>query len=252
MGAAGGAEAGYYYLAMAFSSVVTAVALSLLQQLLPVLSGMADGRKRALHSSLGLALALSSPLAVVLAVFPAGFLSLVGGEYASGSPALSLLSSAAPPTILSYGVLYLMLAYERYRDVLEIGMAFSIPRIALYALLSPLYGGVGAAAAFLAGSLSGLAAASIKASRAGYRMGWRRIALTLLVPSGYALVFRLAGLYWLASSAAVLLLSYLSYAPAGVLSRADVRELAYALAPRRAVSVLEEKLAPLLRLLLQE
>jgi len=60
-----------------------------------------------------------------------------------------------------------------------------------------------------------------------------------------ALALRLSGASWLVGAPPPLLaLSYIGYLKTGVLSRGDLRELAYALAPRKTVDEAYRRLRP--------
>ena len=51
---------------------------------------------------------------------------------------------------------------------------------------------------------------------------------------------------WLVGASLLLLLSYIAYLKIGILKRKDLRELAYAVAPRRAVDEIYQHLRPII------
>lgn len=69
-GTVGAVETGHYYVALAIASVVLMIAASLTSLLLPVLSGMGNGRKRAASRVLRISLAFMMPAAVFVGLHP--------------------------------------------------------------------------------------------------------------------------------------------------------------------------------------
>jgi len=106
----------------AIMGVVAGFGGSVLGLMMPVLSGMVDGRKRACWRAIKVSLALVSPLAFVLAAYPEAPLSLLGREYVDAAPTLMLLASTIPATLISAGVSSLVYAYGMYTSVLILGL----------------------------------------------------------------------------------------------------------------------------------
>lgn len=250
--AKGSVETGYYYIAFAISAVVAGMGGSLLRQLMPVMAGMRDGRKRALSRALRISLALISPLAIAVAAYPRPILTLLGQQYAAASSALTILSVTAIFTTISGGLGYLLYVYERYRDVLGVGMSSTISRLVLYSLLAPLYGGIGVAISYLIGALTGLGAVQAAVSRTGYRTGWRTIFTLLMIPVAVTSPLIFIGAPWQLAYPASLAASYILYLPTRILTRRDLKELTYAVAPTPAAAILEHRLAPIIRALAPE
>ena len=230
-GSGGAFEAGSYYVAFMISLFVVSLASSSSMLLLPVLSGMADGRKRACDAVLRLGLLVTAPLALALAAYPKAPLRLLGEEYVGASRTLTILLASSLLAVYVMAVTSLAYAYDSYGAVLGIGTATSVPRIALYFLLVPSMGGLGAALAFLAGSVCGAASGALYAWRVGFRTPYRGIAATVLVPAAIGAVTVMLSLPWFVGIPLVVASSYLAYARAGLLSRRDAGVLFRALIP---------------------
>lgn len=226
-GTTGASETGQYYAAFTISNFVLGVGVMIVSLLLPVLSGMRDGRKAAASRVLRLSLAVMVPAAAFIAAYPALPLSLLGEEYIVASPSLTILMLSSVPLAVYFTVNSLVYSYRRYADVMYLGLSQNVPRLVLYSLLVPLMGGVGAATSFTAGALAGMAHAAALASAIGFRVGWRGVLTVVVVPAALITPLALAGLPWFAGLAAALS-SYLVYGKVGVIRRADVRELAHA------------------------
>lgn len=227
-GVAGAVATGYYYVAFAISSVVLMISGSMLSLLLPVLSGMGDGRKRASWRILRICLVFTFPIAVFLMVYPWLPLNLLGGEYVVASSVLFILLLSTLPIAIARDVFSLVYAYGFYGYVLGVGLAQNIPRILLYFTLTPMFGGLGAALSYTFGGFTGLLAALWVAYRINFRIGWRDIAVIVAVPGLAGLVCWLFGLHWLLGVLAIFGFSLIGYAKLNVLTRSDLRELSYA------------------------
>ena len=68
--------------------------------------------------------------------------------------------------------------------------------------------------------------------------------MATVLPLCLALALRLSGVSWLVGAPLLLALSYIGYLKTGVLSRGDLRELAYALASRKTVDEVYQHLRP--------
>ena len=131
------------------------------------------------------------------------------------------------------GALETGLHYVSFAD--KLGLAGNLSRVVAYAPPSHLMGGAGVALGYALGAYAALAGAVLVSRRIGFNPGFREVLLATVPPLCLALAFRLSGVSWLAGAPLLLAFSYVGYLKTGVLSRGDLRELAYALAPRNAV-----------------
>ena len=244
-GVKGAAETGLYYVSFALMGVATGVGGSILGLMMPVLSGMEDGRKRACWRAIKISLALVTPIAFTLATYPQVPLSLLGKEYVDASPMLIILALTIPATLIGSGVTSLIYAYGMYTKILILGLIGNLSRIATYIPLSHLMGGVGVALSYALGAYIGLAAIALICRKIGFNPGFKETVLITAFPLCPALIFHLLRVNWLVGVPILLILSYSAYLKIRILSREDIRDLAYAFAPREIVNEVYEYLRPI-------
>ena len=196
-GSSGAVETGYYYVAYSISNVVLGVSTSMLGLLLPVLSGMGDGRKRVAHRVLRISLLFMVPIAVFIGVYPWLPLGLLGSEYVAASNTLVMLLLGSVPLAITMCISSLVYAYGYYRMVLFIGLSQNIPRIILYFILVPLYGGFGAALSFTAGSYFGLLSSALIAHYTRFHLDIPSIIHIVTIPLTLGLISNILGLHWI-------------------------------------------------------
>ena len=240
-GSSGAVETGYYYVANAISSVVLGIAYSMLNLLLPVLSSMANGRKRAASRVLRVSLLFMTPAAVFIATYPWLPLGLLGREYVAASGILAILLLSSVPQIITSCIGNLVYAYGYYRMALAIGLSQNIPRIILYLFLVPLYGGLGAAISFTLGAYSGLLCSLLVARRVSFYLDARSIGIVIGIPSLLGIVSFALKLHWFIGLL-VIASSYILYARLRVFSRKDLKDILLAFMTREEISRLYEKL----------
>lgn len=227
----GAVEAGLYYIAFMVMNIVTGIGSAALSIMMPVLSSMSQGRERAAARAIRLSIAIVMPLAASLAVYPSLVLGLLGREFEGASQILSVLTLSIPAFFVANGVTSLLYAYGFYRPVLVIGLASNISRIALYAPLASMYGGIGIASSYTVGAYLGFLPVIMYSRRVGFNPGYREAFLATLIPLALAMPLILLGVPWYIGLP-LLLSSYILYLWLGLLQPEDIRDLAYALLPR--------------------
>mgnify|MGYP005646009173 CR=1 FL=1 len=248
-GTGGAVETGHYYVAQAISFAVINIAASILGLMLPLLSGMPDGRKRASSRAMKISLVFMVPVAVFVAAYPWLPLALLGEEYLAASTTLTTLLLSAFVQPITASVNSLVYAYGFYRLVLAIGLSINIPRILLYLLLVPMYGGLGAAISFTAGSYCGLLSSLAIARRVGFRIDARTVGTVIGIPLLLGALSRALELHWLLG----LILtasSYVAYTKLGILTRKDLKDILTAFVSRERISKLYTRLRPIIDLVL--
>ncbi len=248
-GIAGAVETGHYYVALTIANVVLMVATSLTSLLLPVLSGMGDGRKRAASRVLRTSLAFMTPIAVFVGLYPWIPLGLLGHQYVDASSMLSILLLGCVPLTLSSCVGSLLYAYGRYDLVLRVGLARNLPAAVFYFLLVPRLGGLGAAISYALGCFTDLVATIFAGRAVNFSFDFKGLAYTLAPPLVVGLVCWVLGAQWTIALAVITSSSLLLYAKLKVISRDDLREIAHALLSKEMVHRLGEGTKPLLDLL---
>ncbi len=215
---------GRFYIAFAISNAVIFLATSILSLLLPVLSGMKDGRKRATDKMLNAVLALTTPVAAFLIAQPETVLSLLGKEYIRASMDLRVLLLSLIPLSVTAAVTRLIYAYGDYGKVTAIGLSQNIPRIVSYSILTPLIGSIGASTSYTLGSFTGMVASLLYGRRRGYTVNLRKIAIVAVIPAALVTIASITPQYWLIGpiSAAA---SYPLYLGLKVITTEDIRDM---------------------------
>ncbi len=234
-GARGAVETGQYYVAYAMVSVVQGIGMSILQLMLPVLSGMPDGRKRASARAIKLSLTIVSPLVFVLAVYSYVPLGLLGKSFVTASPILMLLSLSVPASFIALGVNNLIYAYGFYNLVLILGLSMNMTRIITYAPFSSLWGGLGTALSYLLGSCMALITSIFISHRIGFNPGYKEAVLAVLPPLMLAIPLYYIHVYWLIGVPLMLIIPYIVYLKLHILTKRDLRDLASAIVSERTV-----------------
>lgn len=239
-GSSGAFETGLYYVAFSIANVVLMTATSLSTVLLPVLSSMSDGRKRAAWRVARVGLALAWPLAVFIAVYPWLPLSVLGRSFTGASTILDILILSLIFTVLTSSVVNLAYAYDLYGYVLAIGLAANIPRVALYYFLVPIYGGLGAATSFSFGAFIGFLVALAIAGKIGFRINFRDLFLIVVMPVSLGVFSYMFNLHFLIGGVLIYIPSIIFYIKVGVLLKRDIREVVFNIFPPGFLSLLRD------------
>jgi len=221
----GAAQTGLYFIAFAILNAVLAIPFSIGMILLPVLSGMPDGRKRLTWKGIKMGLAITVPVTVSLFLCSKAILGLLGSEFLLAGNALLLLLASAVLIPIVRGIETLAYAYGRYKNVLLIGLSTNIPRVLLYVALVPLQGADGAAFAFLGGTVIGFICSTIIASNIGIHLLWKQILLIFSLPIGISAVIYFLQVHWILGVLSVLGVSFIGYLKLKIITRKEIREI---------------------------
>ena len=174
----GGSEAGYLYIAQTMALAIDAARVAVASALIPsIASGSVSKGK--LGDVIRLVFALLLPVNMTLFFFPEHVLRLINPEYLAAVNPLRIYI-LANVTLLMIGLIATHIyATGNYRYTLLINASTSTTRVALYTILTPLYGATGAATAYLTGTL---VATTLIAPRArGVKAPWSRMSLSLAI-----------------------------------------------------------------------
>jgi O-antigen/teichoic acid export membrane protein len=249
-GSIGSLETGAYYIASQLANVVLMISNTMNGLLLPVLSGLSDGRKRVGAKVFRLSLALMMPISVYVMFYPKLFLDLFGENLSSGWMPLMILLLSSPLVAYSSFTTSLFYAYGNYGIIFWGGLFTNVPRVVLYFMLTPLYGGTGVALSTVAGTAIGTAYYYFEARKQGVFIERKTLILTLAFPYLIGLFSYFIHLHWVA---AMLLLggSYLIYIKTKIITTDDLREIARALLGKERASLIYQRLKPVLEPLLE-
>jgi len=224
----GALETGYYYISSAISNIILMISSSILTLSFPVLSGMRDGRKRALSQIMKISLALTLPISTYVMFYPWVPLSLIGREYVDSSTILTILLASAVPTIITSSIVNLVYAYGKYLLVLIVNLAVSISRLVLYYYLIPSYGGLGSAIAFTVGSYVGLLTTLYIIKSINLIVDWYLILKVILIPTLLSIPCLVLNINWFIALMLVVS-SYIIYLKTKIISKDELKEIIKAL-----------------------
>jgi O-antigen/teichoic acid export membrane protein len=248
----GGTGTGLYYIAFAISMIVYSISSSILGLMFPVLSSMEDGRKRAVSRIMGLALAVTVPLASALAIYPYLPLSLLGPGYIEASTILTILALGAIISPIIMGYQSYVYAIGKYLHVTLMGLAANVGMLILYVLLIPSFDGVGAATAYTLGNVINLVAVSLSAHRTGYRLDWSHYAKAIVIPGMFAVPLYVLNIHWIIGIPVILLVSAFAYARLHIVSKSDILEMSQAFMSEEQVSKMRAFANPIIRFMFGE
>ena len=240
-GYSGAVQTGYYYVANTIAMFILGVSTMIMGVMIPVLSGMQDGRKRLAWSALRISLAIIAPITAYLVFYPESILGLLGHAYTRASLLLSVLAIGYIPVLLTTGVLNLVYAYGMYKETLYIGLYQNIPRVILYLILTPIYQGLGTALSMATGGVTGLAYAYIISRKIQFKIEVRQTVETIVVPLSVLALIRLLNMHWIIGGM-ITLLTYAYYTKRSILTRNDLKQLFTSLLGEKTVNKTYNKL----------
>lgn len=195
----GPSESGLFYIPFGIYLVLSLISGAMNQVSHPVFSGIESGesRKEFLRKTLKLTFLGSMPLAGIVFFYSKEILSLFGPEFVASTNILEILILSFPAMILAEGVYYLLYARGHYKNVLFLGLLGNIPRIILYIILVPIYGGMGGAIAFVIGAFLQLILTIILIEKMNIRLQYLLFAFITIIPFalGYSLQILNAGIF---------------------------------------------------------
>jgi O-antigen/teichoic acid export membrane protein len=220
----GASQAGVY--SIAFSIVLgISTGMSVLSSIaFPALSAMTDGRKRFAWRIIKMSLTISLPFSSALVFYSSDVMKMFGANYVEGSSTLAVLLLSMLPTAVMSGISTLVYSYGNYKQVLTIGLASTIPRVLFYFILVPIYGGMGAALSYNAGSIMVLIVSLIISRKIGMTIFWKDLALLFIIPTGIAFILSYVGLNYIIGILVTLFISYIVFLKLLILNRSDVQD----------------------------
>jgi len=183
----GGSEAGYLYIAQTIALAIDAARVAVASALIPSIASGSVG-KGELGDVIRLVFALLLPVNMALFFFPEPVLRLINPEYLAATNPLKIYVLANIVLLVVGLIVTHIYASGNYRYTLLINTSMSTTRVALYTILTPLYGASGAATAYLAGTL---VATTLIAPRArGVKAPWSKMTLSLAIAMLLGVILR--------------------------------------------------------------
>ncbi len=250
----GAAETGTFYIAFTIGSFVIGIALAVQRMMLPYLSGLTDGRKRAAWNSLRVGLAFTMPLVIGVGLFPEYILGLLGPSYAKAWLELEIIMSSSLLLVFISAVNNLCYAYEKYYYVFLIGLVTSIPRLILYIILTPIWGSTGTALSFAIGSVTGIFTALIIAPKVGLNFNWQTLTsifiTSLAIGTPLGLLFKLfIPKLWIIGLSITIILNYIILMKIKIITKFDIIEIGKAIIPKKYQPTIYDLAKPLIDLI---
>lgn len=248
----GSYETGVYFIAYSIVSGLLAFPMNVVSLMFPIISGMEDGRKRAMGEAVRISSAIMCPLAFMLIAYPALIPSFLGKSYLLASTPIMILAAGFLLAPLVNGYTYYAYALGKYWEVILIGLAGNLPRIILYMLLVGQLAEIGAAISFSLGFVSSLIAIIPLARESGYNLNIEKSIKLLAIPLALCILTIALKLPALLGVMLILALSYVAYTRLRIISKEDLANLATALLSRKALTSLLPYLRPILKVLYGE
>lgn len=222
-GIVGGRTTGTYYISFMIASFVYTISSTILGLMFPLLSGMEDGRKRAISRAIRISYAITMPITALGILYPHVPLGFLGKEYLISSPSLQILLIGTFIVPITSGFGSLIYAYGKYKLVTIFGIASNVPRIILYVPMVNYFGDLGAAISYISGFFSELIATIIMSRKVGFRLEFKP--LLILIPLTSAIVTSTISLHWIISTIIVLGASIFAYTRLGLVKKEDLKDI---------------------------
>lgn len=251
-GVVGGGETGVFYVALAISLIVYRVSDSIMMLMFPVLSGMDTGKKQAISTAIRLSMAATIPACLVFVSYPSLLPGLLGSAYSDVTYLLLILALGAILYPIVSGYNSYIYAVGKYRHVITIGLVITSIRLFLYIVLVSPFGEFGISIAYDIGIAAGLIPVIISARRQDFSFPWRTYFKVLLIPGLLSGLIILVNLTWVAGIPLLFILSIVSYTRMGVITKADISEIANAFFSPERITKVRERTKPLLVILFGE
>lgn len=122
------------------------------------------------------------------------------------------------------GVNTLVYSYGNYRQVLAIGLLSSIPRAALYFILVPIYGGVGASLSYTIGSIAGFIVSIVIARKIGMRIMTKDLILLLVPTMVLSFLLSYLTIHYIIGLLVIPIITWILLLKIGIITRDDLQD----------------------------
>ncbi len=223
-GSNGASEAAAFFLANIILSGIITIVVPLYTISFPALSAMSDYRKRFTWRIIKVSMVVLSPLSLAVIFYSPDVINLLGQDYSNASIVLRILLLTALVSPFSTMVHQLVYAYGNYRLVLYLGLASNIPRILLYFLLVPVFGGAGAAVSLLIGSIIYFVLSTLVAKKIGLIINWKDLGLIVILPLLPAFLFSYFQVNFIVGIIGTIFASIIAFLRFDILTKSDVQD----------------------------
>jgi O-antigen/teichoic acid export membrane protein len=223
-GSYGSSEAASYFLANIICGAITATVSPLYAIAYPALCAMTDDRKRFTWRIIKISMAILCPLSLSVIFYSHDVINLFGQDYSEASLFLRILLLGVLMGSVTGMVGQLVYAYGKYRQIMYVGLASSIPRTVLYFVLVPLFGGTGAAMSFLIGSIINFVLSIILAKKNGLVIHWKVFTLLVILPILPAFLFSYLQVNFILGIISTIVVSLIAFLRFKILTKSDVED----------------------------
>lgn len=223
-GVHGADQAGIYSMAFFITIAISSTTSALFSIAYPAMSAMVDGRKRFAWRATKMTLVISIPFSTSLIFYSKQIMQLFGSSYIDASSSLEILLATMLPVAVASGINTLVYSYGNYKQVLVIGLASNLPRVALYFILVPIYFNTGAAISYSIGSIAGFVASILIAKQVKMPLIWKDMVVISLIPAIVAFPLSYLKLNYMLAIAMTLGLSYVIFFKLHVMNKEDVQD----------------------------
>ena len=150
----GTVEGGLYYIPLSLFTVLLLFAASINNVNFSVFSGMKEkiDREKILQKTLKLSFLVTLPIGSVIFFNTSLIMQIFGKGFESSSEILGIFVLSFPLVLISDSIFYLLYARAKDKEVLLLGLFATVPRLILYFILVPEFGGIGAASSIVVGT----------------------------------------------------------------------------------------------------
>jgi stage V sporulation protein B len=150
----GTVEGGLYYIPLAIFNVLMLFASSVNSVNHTVFSSMDDSKQREqiLQKTLKISFLGTLPIAGVMFFYASSIMAIFGQEFLVSSNTLGVFITSFPLVLISEGIFFLLYARGEDKKILLLGLFGTVPKLILYFILVPEFGGLGAALSVVIGT----------------------------------------------------------------------------------------------------
>lgn len=245
-------QTGLYFLAFSLSLIVYNLPDSILGLMLPYLSGLARGRKKASSWVLRISLAATVAPSLALYVYSSLPFMLLGPSYTGAADILKILVLGATIHPIVTGYTNYIYAEGKYFHVAAIGVVVTIGRLLLYFFLGTIMGAVGVAVAYVAGTMISFVPLYVSSRLVGFNHDWLMYTKILLIPTILTLALLIFPIHWMLGLPFLFGITLVVYTRLHVINKVDLIEIAEIFLSRESIARITIRVRPIIRVLFED
>ena len=251
-GFVGGAETGFYYLALAIASIINMLPASIQGMMYPYLSSREEGRKEATRQMIRISMVISTPLVLVLFTYSLLPFAILGPAYYPAAELLRILILTSLLSPIVAGYVSHVYACGEYRHVAAIGSVMNVSRLFLYFILVTALYAVGAAISYTLGMILALVAVAGIGRTIDFEFNWSKYGAAISIPIVCAIPLLFFNVHFLVGIPLLIIIPMLAYGRLGLITKSDLRDLAPAFMSKEQIAIAQELFNPIMRIVFGE